>query len=38
MFSIFGIGIFVTTLLFIGIIVTIYEFVNLNEKDNGPKK
>ena len=38
MFSIFSIGIFVTMLLIIGIVVTIYEFVNLNENDNGPKK
>lgn len=40
MFStpVFGLGVFVTLLFIIGFGITIREFRNLNEKENGPKR
>jgi len=37
MFNVFSIGVFVTLLFVLGFGITIYEFMNLNEKDNGPR-
>lgn len=37
MSNVFVIGIFVTFLFILGFGITIREFRNLNEKDNGPK-
>ena len=38
MSNVLVIGIFVTFLFIIGFGITIREFHNLNEKDNGPKR
>ena len=38
MSNVLVIGIFVTLLFIIGFGITIREFRNLNEKDNGPKR
>ena len=38
MSNVLAIGIFVTFLFIIGFGITIREFRNLNEKDNGPKR
>jgi hypothetical protein len=38
MSNVLVIGIFVTFLFIIGFGITIREFRNLNEKDNGPKR